>query len=49
MRQVELAERLEVKPITLARLIDQLAQACLVERQADLVARLDAVWRSTKP
>ncbi|MNF30232.1 Transcriptional regulator SlyA [compost metagenome] len=34
-RQVELAELLEVQPITLARLIDQLAQAGLVERRAD--------------
>ncbi len=34
-RQVELAERLEIKPITLARLLDQLEQAGLVERRAD--------------
>lgn len=34
-RQVELADQLEVKPITLARLIDQLEQAELVERRAD--------------
>ncbi|BAN48374.1 MarR family winged helix-turn-helix transcriptional regulator [Metapseudomonas resinovorans] len=34
-RQVELAEQLEVKPITLARLLDQLEQAGLVERRAD--------------
>ncbi len=35
MRQIDLAELLEVKPITLARLIDQLAEAGLVERRAD--------------
>ena len=35
IRQVELAELLEVQPITLARLIDQLAQSALVERRAD--------------
>lgn len=34
-RQVELADQLEVKPITLARLIDQLEQGELVERRAD--------------
>ena len=34
-RQVELAEQLEVKPITLARLLDQLEQAGLVERRPD--------------
>jgi DNA-binding MarR family transcriptional regulator len=35
MRQVELSERLEVQPITLARLVDQLEQSGLVERRAD--------------
>lgn len=35
IRQVDLAELLEVQPITLARLIDQLAGARLVERRAD--------------
>lgn len=35
VRQVDLAEMLEVQPITLARLIDQLADAGLVERRAD--------------
>lgn len=34
-RQVELADQLEVKPITLARLIDQLEQVGLVERRPD--------------
>ncbi|MDT4840159.1 Transcriptional regulator SlyA [compost metagenome] len=32
---MELAEQLEVKPITLARLLDQLEQAGLVERRPD--------------
>jgi len=35
IRQVELADLLEVQPITLARMIDQLAEAGLVERHAD--------------
>jgi MarR family transcriptional regulator for hemolysin len=35
LRQVDLAEILEVQPITLARLIDQLAEADLVERRPD--------------
>ena len=35
IRQVDLAELLEVQPITLVRLIDQLAGARLVERRAD--------------
>jgi len=35
LRQVELADLLEVQPITLARLIDQLAQCGLVERRPD--------------
>jgi DNA-binding MarR family transcriptional regulator len=35
VRQVELADLLEVQPITLARLIDQLSAAGLVERRAD--------------
>jgi DNA-binding MarR family transcriptional regulator len=35
VRQIELAEFLEVRPITLARLIDQLEGAGLVERRTD--------------
>jgi len=35
LRQVELAELLEIQPITLARLLDQLADAGLVERRPD--------------
>jgi DNA-binding MarR family transcriptional regulator len=35
LRQVDLAEQLEIQPITLARLVDQLAEAGLVERRAD--------------
>jgi DNA-binding MarR family transcriptional regulator len=35
VRQVDLAELLEVQPITLARLVDQLAAAGLVERRPD--------------
>lgn len=35
VRQVELAEHLDIQPITLARLIDQLAQVDVVERRSD--------------
>jgi len=35
MRQVELAEHLDIQPITLARMIDQLADIGYVERRAD--------------
>lgn len=35
LRQVDLAEQLEIQPISLARLVDQLADAGLVERRAD--------------
>lgn len=35
VRQVDLAAMLEVQPITLARLIDQLADAGLVDRRSD--------------
>lgn len=34
-RQVDLAEALDVEPITLCRMIDRLAEAGLVERRAD--------------
>ena len=35
LRQVDLAEALDVEPITLCRMIDRLADAELVERRAD--------------
>src|SRR4051812_9261819 len=35
VRQIDLADLLEIQPITLARLIDQLAAAGLVERRPD--------------
>ncbi|RZA04355.1 MAG: MarR family transcriptional regulator [Moraxellaceae bacterium] len=35
IRQVELADLLEIQPITLARLIDQLSKSGLVERRSD--------------
>ena len=35
VRQIDLAEMLEVQPITLARLLDQLTDTGLVERRAD--------------
>lgn len=38
-RQIDLAEQLEIQPITLARLVDHLAGAGLVERRADPVDR----------
>jgi MarR family transcriptional regulator for hemolysin len=43
MRQVELAEGLDVEPITLCRMIDRLAEAGLVERRSDEVDR--RAWR----
>ena len=39
IRQVDLADLLESHPMTLARLIDQLARAGLVERRADATDR----------
>jgi DNA-binding MarR family transcriptional regulator len=39
LRQVDLAEQLEIQPITLARLVDQLADAGLVERRPDPLDR----------
>jgi DNA-binding MarR family transcriptional regulator len=35
VRQIELADLLDIQPITLARLLDQLADAGLVERRPD--------------
>ncbi len=35
IRQVDLAEYMEIQPITLARLLDQLAEAGLIERRKD--------------
>ncbi len=42
-RQVELAEALDVEPITLCRMIDRLAEAGLVERRRDEEDR--RAWR----
>jgi DNA-binding MarR family transcriptional regulator len=39
IRQVDLAEQLEIQPITLGRLVDHLAEGGLVERRADPVDR----------
>lgn len=52
IRQVQLAELLDVKPITLARLIDQLAASGMVERRADPTDRrayLIYLARGAKP
>jgi DNA-binding MarR family transcriptional regulator len=43
LKQVELAERLDVEPITAGRIVDRLEEAGLVERQADPVDR--RAWR----
>ena len=43
LKQVELAERLDVEPITAGRIIDRLEESGLVERQPDPVDR--RVWR----
>lgn len=42
-RQVEIAETLDVEPITIGRMIDRLEEAGLVERRADSEDR--RVWR----
>src|SRR3954463_6195442 len=42
-RQVELADALDVEPITLCRMVDRLAEAGLVERRADEKDR--RAWR----
>lgn len=43
LRQVELADRLDVEPITLCRILDRLGDAGLVERHADPADR--RAWR----
>src|SRR3954447_26133495 len=43
MRQVELADSLDVEPITLCRMIDRLSDSGLVERRPDEVDR--RAWR----
>jgi len=43
LRQVDLAERLDMEPITLCRIVDRLADAGLVERLADPSDR--RAWR----
>jgi DNA-binding MarR family transcriptional regulator len=43
LRQVELAEMLDVEPITLSRIVDRLEEASLVERVADPADR--RAWR----
>ncbi len=43
LRQVELADRLDMEPITLCRIVDRLEEAGLVERQPDPSDR--RAWR----
>ncbi|WP_114228844.1 MULTISPECIES: MarR family winged helix-turn-helix transcriptional regulator [Sphingomonas] len=43
LRQVELAERMDVEPITLCRIVDRLEDGGLVERQRDPTDR--RAWR----
>jgi len=43
LRQIELADILDVEPITLSRIIDRLSEAGLVERRADPADR--RAWR----
>jgi DNA-binding MarR family transcriptional regulator len=43
LKQVELAERLDVEPITAGRIVDRLEEAGLVERLSDAVDR--RAWR----
>ena len=35
LRQVDLADRMDIEPITLCRIVDRLGEAALVERQRD--------------
>lgn len=42
-RQVDLADALDIEPITLCRMIDRLSEAKLVERRADEIDR--RAWR----
>ena len=48
LRQVELAERLDMEPITLCRIVDRLAEAGLVERKPDLSDRRAWLLELTK-
>lgn len=58
LRQVELAERLDMEPITLCRIVDRLEEAGLVERKTDpsdrrawlleLTAKADPVVRQLR-
>ena len=43
LRQVELAEKLDIEPITLSRIVDRLEEAGLVRREADPTDR--RAWR----
>jgi DNA-binding MarR family transcriptional regulator len=43
LRQIELADMLDVEPITLTRILDRLEEATLVERRADPADR--RAWR----
>ena len=43
LRQIELADMLDVEPITLSRIVDRLEEAGLVERRADPADR--RAWR----
>ena len=43
MRQIELADLLDIEPITLSRIVDRLEEAALVERVADPADR--RAWR----
>ena len=43
LRQVDLAERMDIEPITLCRIVDRLEESALVERQRDPADR--RAWR----
>src|SRR3982750_495637 len=47
LRQAELADMLDIEPITLTRIIDRLEEAGLVERSADPTDR--RAWRGPGP
>ena len=43
LRQIELADKLDIEPITLSRIVDRLEEAALVERRPDPADR--RAWR----
>ena len=49
LRQIELADALDVEPISLCRMIDRLEEAGLVERRRDETDRRAVIFASRRP